>query len=331
MCDSSTCGSGVCSKQNQCGFSQANDYLILVEDSYRLRVVYDNTSQHNLDKCSDIQKQQFASKSIQIDILCESNSTKTSKEAYIKSETDDRIYIEMSAKQACPRTLFTNEDSKLHECLYYPSYVGDFDNAYTDLNNIVDLSDTESFYHGQATPMSSFDAHDKARFEFQFNLCGVQSGLSDMCDKNASVCMIDHLSYDLKAISLGRFVPGSKYHYVGEKYSSKIKLVYENGSDCATSSRTTYSSQIDMICSKETKAPSYVYKDEQACRYYFEWRTHMACLNGTADVDSNHDKEELSLKECKIYSKLHNYTFDLSGLFKLNDYYHIKTGKKTFK
>jgi hypothetical protein len=323
-------GGGVCFLNETCLFSKANDKFKIVEDLYRLRLVY-SSSQSALDahKCKTLNNDLI------IDFVCDQTIEKPAPE--FKSYSAGHIYVEMRSKHACPATKFVQHDMSLNTCMYYPYYSESEDSAPSfydqikfseneeeenKLNEILDLTETEYFYDS-TKPISTFNPHEP-RFEFLFSLCSGKSS----CPTDSAVCMLDHSSSSSEPASLGRIESArlnknknSRLYYKRDMSSSF--LIFKNGSQCPNSS-LQYSTQIALHCyeskdTSETQTPRFVYFNPENCRYYFEWKTELSCI-GRNSIPASTKSPKLpdnqnSIAECIIYNKLHNHTFDLSDLF----------------
>ena len=250
-----------------------------------------------------------------IDFLCDPHGSEAKSTPVFKSYSDQNIYVEIMSKYACPNKITSKKNGDI--CMYHPYFVGNSepfeeiihestrnDEESNRLNGILDLTETAYVYES----LSSVKTDDSS-IEFFFNFCG--SVLNEAC--NGSICMLNHTTSSL--VSLGRLStamlnqnrPGRMYYYQ-EAVSNYI--LFKNGSQCAPG--INYSAEIQLVCAPNEEIPFYFSRD--MCRYFFLWKTPLACLDSNANTNNSSVISDAKLNNCKLYNKLHNHTFDLTEL-----------------
>lgn len=298
----------------------------MIEDSYRLRLTFNSTS----GDCANAKSTQLI-----VDILCDaktSGSAVLSPDVVYKSSTANRLNVEIHSPHSCPEIKFIQANN-LHQCKYL-MYIGktadedlDASNLYSNLNanTQMDLSEWQLSIssHDSTSPMSVFDAHD-TEFEFEFNFCSVSK---TKCNQSAAICMINHLKTGQNGQSLGSLTSASlQSNMYFRRFANSLYFLFKNGSTCADNVKLTYSSQVQLVCSVETKSPELLYYDPLTCRYFFRWANSMACLGAEDD-----DEKPVVSTQCRIYNRLHNHTFDLSELFvNSSEPYRLKTNREEY-
>ncbi len=329
---------------NDCIVSKSNNKFEVIEDSYRLRLNYSLSDSDSVKKCQV--------KHLLIDLVCDKSKkgdVKDLQPSLISFEQDNKAHVEIKTSSACAVAKIIDSQNQFKKCLYYPldenQHPDDFNEASkhnTDdselenkLNGVLDLSESDFFYE-----QVSFFADTSKNQKFLLNLCG--SGLKEPnknCPNGTSVCVLDHLksvaNSQFSAGSLNSSIINKKSYYHRSKSTNSTYLLFENGSVCLNNPKKNYSSQINLKCDSKTdeteSMPVFLKFDSSLCRYMFEWSTYLACFQLPVNNSSpKNDPVPAGLKQCVIFSNLHNHLFNLSDVFTPSDQPSVQTNRHEY-
>lgn len=159
-------------------------------------------------------------------------------------------------------------------------------------------------------------ASTQVRHVFEFSLCQNSSSLCSSRD-GVGVCKLTSspTSHLTRPTVIG-FLSTLRSFRTDDGF-----LLNMTGDSC--SSTGNYSAQISFRCGKTLGAPRLIDQpdNEDQCRFNFDWEIN----NTSARLDSPVITNNTVSQGCVLFNRLHNYTFNLTSLYRNNDPYQIRT------